>query len=277
MKYTVYADGKKVSGEIALDELISDEVGIFETLRVYQGHVFCEEEHLRRFRESLKTTGYRNLPRLDSIQNTLKQAVRDLGPQDAILRLTLFRDQFFVMVGTRKMARALYRKGVRLGTSPVRRSLNHAEPPGIKTAAFQNAILAGLEPSSRKIYEWLLLDRQGHVCETRVGNIFMVDRKSNGNVPRLLTPPTGSILNGITRCFVIKCASQLGIPVREQVLSRHDLYNACEVFLTNTSWEILPVCELDGRPIGSVVPGRMTLKLHREFRRKVNEQCQSNP
>ena len=81
------------------------------------------------------------------------------------------------------------------------------------------------------------------------------------------------ILNGVTRRVVIECARKKGIPVTETPLTRHEFYNADEAFLTNTSWEILPVRMLDGRKVGQKVPGPLTLKLHELFKQKVLNEC----
>jgi branched-chain amino acid aminotransferase len=162
----------------------------------------------------------------------------------------------------------------------VRRSLSNASPPEAKTSAFQNGVLAALEPNPAGAYEDLFLDMNGYVTEVRIGNLFIVDAHA------LLTPPTAGILNGITRRVVIECARRAGIPVREVPLTRHDVYNAREAFLTNTSWEILPVSSLDGRKIGGAstdrptdgpVPGPVTAKLHRIFKQKVAQECRRKP
>ncbi len=63
----------------------------------------------------------------------------------------------------------------------------------------------------------------------------------------LFTPPfTSSALPGITRDAIIKLAKDLGIEVREQVLSRESLYLADEVFMSGTAAEITPVRSVDG-------------------------------
>ncbi len=54
--------------------------------------------------------------------------------------------------------------------------------------------------------------------------------------------------------------------VREELLTRHDLFNAEEVFLTGTAAEIVPVVKIDGRRIGSGKPGPATKKLQQAFR-----------
>ena len=53
--------------------------------------------------------------------------------------------------------------------------------------------------------------------------------------------------------------------VREELLTRHDLFNADEVFLTGTAAEIIPVVRIDGRRIGAGRPGPVTKQLQAAF------------
>jgi len=74
-------------------------------------------------------------------------------------------------------------------------------------------------------------------------------------------------LKGITRDAVIECAAKLKIKFAEQVLTRHNLFNADECFLTGTAAEIIPVVKIDERTIGEGKPGAITKKLLAEFRK----------
>jgi branched-chain amino acid aminotransferase len=276
MTFSIFSGGRKINDEIPLTKFLSEGVGIFESLRVYQGKIFRLEEHLTRFMESAKTAGIAQVPSIKMLRRELETATEAFHKKEAWLRLTLVQDQIFVMAGERVHPKRLYEQGVALQTSPVKRSLSNAAFPEIKTTAYQNAVFATLEPRPEKIYEWLFLDAGGFITEVRIGNIFMIKKFSGPHVPaEIVTPPLLGILNGVTRRFVIECASQSGIKVSESPLTRHDLFNAGEAFLTNTSWEILPVRELDGRRIGGQIPGPITKDLHRIFRKKVNEECQT--
>ncbi len=171
------------------------------------------------------------------------------------------------MIGERNHPAQLYKEGIALQSSPVKRSLTHAIPAGAKTTDYMNAIMATLEPKPEQVYEWIFLDRFGLITEVRIGNIFLI---KNGE---LFTPPVLGILNGVTRRFVIECAEVLGIPLHEMPLTRHEVFNAEEVFLTNTSWEILPVRELDGRKTGMKIPGPLTQTLQTTFKQKALREC----
>ena len=63
----------------------------------------------------------------------------------------------------------------------------------------------------------------------------------------------------------MEIAEQAGVKVSEQNLTRYDLFNADECFLTGTGAEIMPVIKIDGRVIGSGKPGPLTVKLVEEY------------
>ncbi len=274
MKWTIYARGKVVEGHLPLDAWDEEGVSVFETLRVYRGTVFCEAEHLQRLQESARTLGSGLPCPVSQIQRELKQAVAVYGQPEAIVRIAFVGSRLLIWMGQRSVSPELYEKGVALQTSPVRRSPTHAGAPEIKSSAYQNPVLTGLAPSAPGIFEWLALDWQGHPAEVRTGNLFIIPKKGRKKFSEVWTPPCPGILNGVTRRFVIECAHTSGIHVREEIFSRHEIFNAAESFLTNTSWEILPVRQLDGRAIGQAIPGPVTQQLQREFRKRVLAACQ---
>ena len=121
--------------------------------------------------------------------------------------------------------------------------------------------------------EAILLSHSGYVTECTGENIFVVKGR------QLLTPPPYiGVLRGITRKTVMELAQRLPAPrhaarqagqrlqVREELLTRHDLFNADEVFLTGTAAEIVPVVKIDGRVIGAGAPGPVTHALQQAFR-----------
>lgn len=273
MNFSLYSKGKEIKDRVTLSRFPGDSIGIFESLRTYRSGIFRLDEHLHRFLESAKTAGLPEpLPSLSQLRREILNAHRSFLKKkridgDLFLRLTLWQGRIFVMIGGRKHADVLYQKGVVLQTSPVKRSPPYAAPAQAKTSDYMNAVMATLEPKPESVYEWLMLDTLGYITEVRTGNFFMI---KNGI---FFTPPTTGILNGVTRRFVIECARDLEISVKEVPITRHEIYNADEAFLTNTSWEVLPVQELDGRRIGKTVPGPITLKLHQIFKQKALQEC----
>ena len=140
--------------------------------------------------------------------------------------------------------------------------------PAIKSTSRLSSVLARREAHERGAFEALLLDARGHLTEGTASNAFVV---AGG---RLLTPACGDgCLQGVTREAVIELAHGAGIDVREERLPVSLLGRAQEIFLTNTSWEVLPVAGVDGRPVGSGRPGPMTADLLRLYRDLVAREC----
>jgi branched-chain amino acid aminotransferase len=270
MKYHIYSGGREVSEKLPFDLMRTEAVGIFESMRAYRGKIFHEEDHLARLLESAKTVGYHPFPEIHKLRQELSFALKAFGRSECYIRLTLWEGQTFVIAGFREHSKEIYKKGVALKTASFPRGGPSTFPWQAKASVYQQAVLASTEPHPDKIYDWVFLDAQNYLTETRIGNFFIVKHPPQGGV-ELITPPEHLILNGVTRQFVIKCALELGIQVREIPITRHEFFNADEAFLSNTSWEILPVRELDGRLIGAGKPGPATLKLHRFFKRRVQE------
>jgi branched-chain amino acid aminotransferase len=157
-----------------------------------------------------------------------------------------------------------YLTGLSIATVPTRRVGPAAVPPMIKSLNYLNNILAKIEARQAGALEAIMLNEAGFVAECTGDNIFIVHKG------RLLTPASQQgALKGITRETIFSIAQQLGIPLEEHELTRYDLWNADECFLTGTGAEVIPVVKLDGREIGDGKPGPVTGRVLTEFRQRV--------
>ncbi|MBN9653191.1 branched-chain amino acid transaminase [Halobacillus sp. GSS1] len=130
-------------------------------------------------------------------------------------------------------------------------------PPQTKpTAGYMNSALASEEAATNGFDGAILLTAEGNVSEEATANLFII---RDGQV---YTPPVSDdILPGITRDTTAQIfMNEMNIQVREQSLTRVELYEADEVFLTGTAMGIKPVTEIDRRVIGSGQVGPMTSK-----------------
>jgi branched-chain amino acid aminotransferase len=151
--------------------------------------------------------------------------------------------------------------GVRMKVSSWRRQDPSAVPTTAKATGFYvNSSLAKVEALKSGYDEAIMLNTQGYVAECSGENLFLV----RGG--RILTPPTSAgILEGITRDSVIVIARDLGFEVVETPLLRADLYAADEMFCTGTAAEVVPVREVDDRPIGIGARGPITEKIQSTY------------
>jgi len=127
-------------------------------------------------------------------------------------------------------------------------------------ANYVNSIMAKREALDCGYEEALLLDPHGFVVEGTGENIFIV---RNGVVK---TPPLShSVLEGITRDAIISILHNEGIPLKEELFTRDEVYIADEAFLTGTAAEVTPIREVDARSIGTGKPGPITKKIQDIF------------
>lgn len=134
-----------------------------------------------------------------------------------------------------------------------------------------NGVLAELGKGDDPPHEFIFLNEAGYVAEGSVSNLFIVKAK------RILTPAVSSgILRGVTRGAVIALAQKSRIPVTETFLTRHDIYGADECFIANTSSEVLPAVQVDGRRIGEGKPGEITKILAQGFKKLVQEEIKKS-
>jgi branched-chain amino acid aminotransferase len=154
----------------------------------------------------------------------------------------------------------MYAHGLEMVTVPTVRNLHSAVNPAIKSLNYLNNILAKIEANNAGVEEAVMLNAEGYVAEGTADNLFIVKQGA------LYTPPlSAGALRGITRATVMELAEQAGVKVFEPNLTRYDLFNADECFVTGTAAEIMPVVKIDGRAIGKGKPGPLTAKLVQEY------------
>jgi len=256
--------------------------GVFEGIRAYNGRVFKLKEHVDRLYYSAKAI----LLKIPMSRQAITKAVLDTCRRNKIrngyIRLVVTRGvgtlgldpdrckkgSVIVIAGKIQLyPRELYENGMPLVTVPTTRNFANAINPAIKSLNYLNNILAKIEAKIGGCEEAIMLNPSGNVAECTGDNVFiMVGGK-------LLTPPlSAGALRGITRGAVIGLAAEMGLEVLEPDLTRYDLYNSDECFITGTAAEIAPVASIDGRVIGKGRPGPITKKFIAAYRALTNNE-----
>lgn len=151
-------------------------------------------------------------------------------------------------------------RGIRVKISSFARHHVNVSLTRAKVAGYYvNSQFAKREVKQAGYDEALLLDTDGYVAEGPGENIFAVRRGV------LKTPPLTSVLEGITRDTIMTLAQELRIPMREERMTRDDLYLADEAFFTGTAAEVTPIREIDDRCVGAGQPGPITRRLQEAF------------
>jgi branched-chain amino acid aminotransferase len=249
--------------------------GIFEGIRAYNGRVFRLREHIDRLFCSAKAI-LLTIPMTHAeVMAAVIECCRRNRIRDGYIRLLVTRGIGTLGLNPNRCKNPsviviadkiqlyppeLYQRGMDIITVPTVRNLHSAVNPAIKSLNYLNNILAKIEANNAGCEEAVMLNAEGYVAECTGDNLFIV------KAGRLLTPPlSAGALYGITRQVVIELAQQSGIEVSEPNLTRYDLFNADECFVTGTGAEIVPVVRIDGRVIGTGKPGPLTRKLVSDY------------
>jgi branched-chain amino acid aminotransferase len=276
----IYVDGKYCDERNAKISVFDHGLlygdGIFEGIRAYNGRVFKLEEHIDRLFYSAKAI-LLNIPLShDEMMRAVVETCRRNKVRDGYIRLLVTRGvgtlglnpnrcknpSVIIIAGKIQLyPPEYYEKGLEIVTVPTVRNLHSALNPAIKSLNYLNNILAKIEANQSGCEEAIMLNAEGFVSECTGDNVFIIKEG------RLFTPPlSAGALYGITRRVVMEIGEESGMAVAETNLTRYDLFNADECFLTGTGAEIVPVVKIDGRVIGDGKPGTLTQKLVTQYR-----------
>jgi len=276
----IYVDGKYCDEKNAKISVFDHGLlygdGIFEGIRAYNGRVFQLKEHIDRLFYSAKAILLDIPMSHGEMMKAVVETCRQNGIRDGYIRLLVTRgigtlglnphrckDPSIIIIADKIQLYApeLYEKGMEIITAPTTRNLHSALNPAIKSLNYLNNILAKMEANIAGCEEAVMLNAEGFVSECTGDNIFIVKAR------RVFTPPlSAGALHGITRGVVMDLAREEGVSVAEPNLTRYDLFNADECFLTGTGAELIPIVKIDGRVIGTGRPGPLTGKLVDKYR-----------
>ena len=275
----IWIDGilyKREDAKISVfDSLSQGGDAVWEGLRVYNGKVFCLDEHLNRLLESAKSMAFEKVPKLTYIKEAIFSTLKaNKMFNDTHVRLTLTRGEKITSGMNPKLNQkgctlivlaewkpAIYSgKKLRLVTANVRRNSPLFLDSKIHHNNLINNILAKIESNNAGADDAIMLDLNGFVAETNSTNIFMIKEG------KVFTPFADACLPGVTRGLIIGICRENNIPIFEKNISITEFYNADQVFTTGTMGELATVIEIDKREIKN--KGEVLSKIQDLFREK---------
>ncbi|MFW9984083.1 MAG: branched-chain-amino-acid transaminase [Candidatus Odinarchaeota archaeon] len=279
----VYVDGEFIPSQEAKVSVFDHGLlygdGIFEGIRVYNGVVFKLDAHLDRLYRSAKAIDLTIPLDQEAMKEALLETLRRNGYTDSYIRLLVTRGKGDLGVNPNKCPKASViiiniqvepmhghgskEKGISTIVAGVRRQAPDSSSHEIKSLNYLNSILAVLEANRQGADDAIILDHRGFVAES-TGTTLVAVIDGGLHAP----PLTASILDSITRRFVLEMAKDLGIEVKEVDMTLFQLLMAEEVFLCGSMGEITPVRSINGKAVGSKTPGPVTEKLITEFKKR---------
>jgi branched-chain amino acid aminotransferase len=277
----IYVDGNLVPREQAVVSVYDSGFmlgdGVWEGMRIYDGHIAFMEDHIDRL---LEAALYIDLE-IGKTREELVQAIQDtLGANgmtnDAHIRmmvtrgkkrkpfqhphLSVFGSTIVIIAEHSKPDDSVIDRGICLHTVPHHRGLPLTQDSKLNSHSKLNCIIALNHALRAGADEALMLDPFGFVNTTNACNFFIVKKG------QVWTSTGDYCMNGITRQKVIDLCHANDIPVFERNYSLVDTYSADEVFLTGTFGAQTPVFEIDGRVIGGAKAGPVFRKIRKLYK-----------
>jgi D-alanine transaminase len=244
---------------------------VYEVVPVYAGRPFRLREHLDRLTRSL--SGIRMRPPLSHGEwgEVCRELIARNGGGNQYLYLQVTRGTehgrnhawsdgmkptlFAFATALEPLAPQLFQTGVSAITAAdtrwARRDIK-------STALLANALLKKLAVDAGA-FETILLEH-GELTEGSSTTVHVI---SKGEIR---TPPNGPhILPGTTRDVVGELAARLGVMSQSGRITEAQLRAADEIWLAFATRGMLPVTQLDGKPVGDGKPGPLFERMHAAF------------
>ena len=269
-------------------------VGLFETMLARNGKIFRPQAHLQRLTESARRLLLSERLRVEPLSEAVQLSLTENGLEEARVRLTLTGGDLNLLQSKGKTQAdptilivaqppteypdAFFEKGVVVMIADGRE--NPFDPmAGHKTlnywARIQALQLAGAKGASEAM--WFTVSN--HLSSGSVSNVFLVkDDTLHTPIARGEEDPgslASTVLPGITREAVIEVAQGMGLGTSKSMLTIEDLLGADEVFLTNSSWGVLPVVGVEREKIGAGEVGETTRRLRQGWLELVQRETSS--
>ena len=252
--------------------------GVYEGIRAYGRKVYRLDEHIKRLYESCYTLGIDIGKTKDEMKEIVKELIRrnlDAGFTDLHMRLQVTRGfkaqtgmhptlnvtNASIVICVDQKPPIFNKEGITLITTWLKRYSPSYMDPKIHCCNQLNQIMAACEAIRQGADEAIMLDQNGYVAETNSTNLQMIKDGA------LILPTLDSQLPGITRKTMIQIAKEMGMEVQVRNVSVSEYYNADEVFICGTVGEVVPVKMIDGKKIGTQVPGPITEKFSQEYKK----------
>ena len=257
--------------------------GIYEVIRIYDGYMYMEKEHLDRLwvsAEKIRMT----LPfTREELSQRLHRLAQEVGLENARVYFQVTRGtakprlhdfpnpkevQPVLMADIQPASRPSAKQniGIRAGFVEDKRWLRC----DIKSISLLGNIMA-LDEAQQKGYDEAVLVRDGIVTEASASNLWMVKDEV------LYTHPDGNlVLPGIAKIKIRELVKALGIELKEEAFTEKELLAADECFKTSSVAEIMPIIEIDNQTIGDGTPGKVTKKLLNAYIAAVNLAVQAH-
>ena len=249
--------------------------GIYEVIPIFNRKIFRFSEHMMRLENSLREIYMSNPLKENEWRDVFHKLIDSLEQANQSIYVQITRgvsrrdhdigiaDKPTIFAMSRPLEANSFSSGIKAIThEDIRWQLCN-----IKAITLLPSVLLRHKAKEQEARETILI-RNKYVTEGAASNVFVcVDDK-------IITPPkTSHVLAGITRDLIVEILMQNNLPIVEGSIRESKLLSASEIWVTSSTWEIVPVVELDNKLVSSGMPGplwRQANKLYQDFK---NDYC----
>jgi D-alanine transaminase len=245
--------------------------GVYEVIPVFNRTIFRLEEHMRRLENSLQAIFMENPYSIENWVSIFEHLIDSVehAEQSIYLQVTRgvsVRDHDISLAETPTifvMSRPIEKKDLSAGIHAITHEDIRWQYCDIKAITLLPSVLLRHKAKQQGAKEAILI-RDGFVTEGAASNVFIC--KNN----EIFTPPKNKhVLPGITRDLLLEILDDKKVGCYESVISEQQLWEADELWVTSSTWEVVPVIQLDNKPVGSGEPGPLwhaTNQIYQEFK-----------
>jgi branched-chain amino acid aminotransferase len=245
--------------------------GVFEGLRVYGSRPFLLREHVAKLFESARVILLEAGLSAEALEAAVLETVKANGIEEGHVRMVITRGVGPLGLSTHRCTKPSVfiiatelegqpSQSLELVTCATRRPAPSAAGPRVSSLSHLTNVMAKMECQHAGCEEGIMLNEQGYVADCTEASIFVV--KGGG----LTTPSIASgALDSVVRKTVLGLASELGLRIKEDLMTRHEIYTSSECFIVGATTEVVPVVGLDRRRLGDGKAGPVTQQIQAAF------------
>lgn len=219
---------------------------VYEVIKIVAGLPVFFEEHMERMRRSAALLNVSLAKSDEEVRKEICLLVEKNRCENINVKLIQTRvggENYFLtyFIASESLKPGEYARGIHVILFQGERIKPHVKTVG---SSFRDRVEAARIRTGA--YEALLVDDQGNITEGSRSNIFFLKND------RLLTPPAGTVLLGVTRNHVMNLCKSLNLQVFEELLHREEIGAISGAFITGTTVDIAPIRSIDDYPISSM-------------------------
>lgn len=240
--------------------------GVYEVVRIYEGEIYELDGHVKRLFRSAKEIDLT----LEQSEEELKKNIENLVLENNLLDGGIYfqvtrgvaprKHNYDRSVKSHLVAYPLY------FTRPKENQMNGVKAITVEDLRWLRCDIKSLnllynvmmkqKAHDEKAFEGIFI-RDGIVTEGTSTNLFIV----KDGVYKT-HPVNNKILNGITRQRILELLKENNEKIEEVEFTKEELYDADEAFISSTTAEVMPICEIDGKNVGNGEVGEKTKEIY---------------